>query len=98
MPTAIQTVTLIDENTASMRFNQLLEAVHETAFERCARFTGQVLPVVVEESDRHQSGWVTGRTQYNLLVHFPGGKELIGSCAHVKIEESKGFYLIGRSM
>ena len=31
----------------------------------------------------------------NTIVHFPGGKELIGKIVKVYLEESKGFYYMG---
>ncbi len=86
----------IDGETAAARFNQLLEAVHETAYKRCERFVGMTLPVMIEDQNRHQEGWMTGRTEHNLLVHFPTDSCRIGSTVPVKIVESKGFYLIGR--
>ena len=86
----------IDPRTASEWFDLVLEAVHETAGERCARFTGTKQTVLVEDLNRHRSGWLTGRTQHNLLVHFEGSDDLIGTCTEVEITESKGFYLIGR--
>ena len=86
----------IDPQTASGWFDQVLEAVHETAAARCARFTGTDQAVLVEDRNRHRDGWLTGRTQHNLLVHFEGPADLIGTCVPVEITESKGFYLIGR--
>ena len=85
----------IDPETAAERFDRLLKVVHETAFAKCARFTGRTVMAFVEDLNRHQSGWVTGRIEHNLLVHFPGGPELIGQCVPVRVTESKGFYLIG---
>ena len=86
----------IDPQTASGWFDLVLEAVHETAAARCARFTGTDQAVLVEDRNRHRGGWLTGRTQHNLLVHFEGPADLIGTCVPVEITESKGFYLIGR--
>ena len=86
----------IDPQTASEWFDLVLEAVHETADERCSRFTGTDQIVLVEDRNRHRDGWLTGRTQHNLLVHFEGSADLIGTCVEVKITESRGFYLIGR--
>lgn len=86
----------IDPQTASGWFDLVLKAVHETADIRCARFTGTDQIVLVEDHNRHRDGWLTGRTQHNLLVHFEGPADLIGTCVTVEITESKGFYLIGR--
>ncbi len=86
----------IDPQTASAWFDLVLEAVHETAGERCARFAGTDQVVLVEDRNKHRDGWLTGRTQHNLLVHFEGPADLIGTSVEVEITESKGFYLIGR--
>ena len=85
----------VDPDTASVHFNRLLEAVHETALERCGRFAGRTVKALVEDVNRHQEGWVTGRLEHNLLIHFPGKRELIGECVDVDVKESRGFYLIG---
>ena len=38
---------------------------------------------------------MTGRLSNNVLVHFKGAKELIGSIVNVKLAECKGFYYMG---
>ena len=50
---------------------------------------------LVEEPDSHVEGLVTGRMSNNTIVHFPGGKELIGKIVKVYLKESKGFYYMG---
>ena len=39
---------------------------------------------------------VTGRMSNNTIVHFPGDASLIGKLVDVYLEESKGFYYMGR--
>jgi len=39
---------------------------------------------------------LTGRLSNNLLVHFPGDTDLIGKIVDVYLEESKGFYYMGK--
>ena len=34
----------------------------------------------------------------NLLVHFKGDKNLIGTLVNVKLSENKGFYYIGEQI
>ena len=41
-------------------------------------------------------GYMTGRLSNNMLVHFPGDKDLIGKIVNVKLIESKGFYYSGQ--
>ena len=43
-------------------------------------------------------GYVTGRMDNNILVHFPGNKDLIGSFVTVKLDSAKGFYYIGHQV
>ena len=78
------------------RFDRLLALVHEKAYVSCARFTGQTLPVLVEELNREE-GLVTGRLSSNLVVHFPGTSELIGQIVPVHLTECRGFYYMGEA-
>ncbi len=85
----------IDPETAQARFDRLLETVHRTAMKRTERFTGTVQTVLVEETDRQREGWITGRLESNLIVHFAGDADRIGTFVKVRITENRGFYLIG---
>ena len=51
--------------------------------------------MLAEEKDDHMEGWLAGRLSNNMLVHFEGKENLIGSIVRVKLTESKGFYYIG---
>ena len=53
---------------------------------------GQVL---VEDVDDHDASYVTGRMTNNILVHFPGSKDLIGTLVNVRLTECRGFYYMG---
>lgn len=76
------------------RFNRLLALVQEQGRIRSSRFAGTVQEVLVEEESK-EKGIFTGRTQYNLLVHFPADESLMGTYVNVKLEECKGFYYLG---
>ncbi|WP_274421882.1 tRNA (N6-isopentenyl adenosine(37)-C2)-methylthiotransferase MiaB [Blautia sp. XA-2221] len=76
------------------RFNRLLALVQEQGRIRSSRFAGSVQEVLVEEESK-EKGIFTGRTQYNLLVHFPADESLLGTYVNVKLEECKGFYYLG---
>lgn len=76
------------------RFNRLLALVQEQGRIRSSRFAGTVQEVLVEEESK-EKGIFTGRTQYNLLVHFPADESLLGTYENVKLEECKGFYYLG---
>ncbi len=49
----------------------------------------------LEDICDHDPKMVTGRLSNNLLVHFYGGKELIGTYVDVLLKECRGFYYIG---
>lgn len=77
------------------QFNRVLEAVQETANEQAGTLTGQIMDVLVEEINEHDSSLVTGRLSNNTLVHFKGEDSLIGSIVNVRLKEAKGFYYFG---
>lgn len=77
------------------QFNRVLTAVQEIANEQAGTLTGQVLDVLVEEINEHDTSLVTGRLSNNTLVHFKGDEALIGSVVNVRLKEAKGFYYFG---
>ena len=84
----------IPEDVVKDRFDRLLALVQEKGREASSRFLGTVQEILVEEESK-EKGIYTGRTQYNLLVHFPGCKDLIGKYVKVKLDTCKGFYYFG---
>ena len=76
------------------RFSRLLETVRKTGQKAVSRFEGQILPVLVEEKNREE-GLMTGRTEHNILVHFPGDDAMIGRILPVRLESCQGFYYLG---
>ena len=54
------------------------------------------MEVLVEGLDEQDENLLTGRLSNNILVHFPGKKELIGTYQQVELSESKGFYYLGK--
>lgn len=85
----------IPEDVIKDRFDRLLALVKEKAYERCARFEGKVMPVLVESLNAHDPALVSGRLDSNLTVHFKGGMDLIGKIVDVRLNECKGFYYLG---
>lgn len=84
----------VPADVTKKRFNRLLALVQEQGRIRSSRFAGTVQEVLVEEESK-EKGIFTGRTQYNLLVHFPADESLLGTYVNVKLEECKGFYYLG---
>ncbi len=85
------------EEVIKDRFDRLLALVQEIGRERSSRYTGMTVPVLVEEVNQQDAQLVTGRMDNNLLVHFPGSGELIGSIVDVRLEKCRGFYYMGKN-
>ncbi|MDO4307726.1 MAG: tRNA (N6-isopentenyl adenosine(37)-C2)-methylthiotransferase MiaB [Eubacteriales bacterium] len=84
----------VPEDVVKDRFDRLLALVQEKGRKVSSRFLGTTQEVLVEEESK-EKGIFTGRTQYNLLVHFPGTADMLGTYVNVKLEECKGFYYLG---
>ncbi len=85
----------IPEPVVKERFNRLLATVGEVSHSISARYENTAADVLVESLDDHEAGYVTGRMTNNMLVHFRGGEELIGTTVKVLLTECKGFYYMG---
>ena len=53
------------------------------------------MTVAASTVEPKEKGIFTGRTQYNLLVHFAGNESLLGKYVKVHLAECKGFYYLG---
>lgn len=84
----------IPEDVVKDRFNRLLALVQENGREASSRFTGEVKEILVEEESK-EKGLLSGRTEHNLIVHFPGDPSLIGQFVNVSLDTCKGFYYFG---
>ena len=80
------------------RFDRLLALLKETSAKNCKKKVGDIERVLIEEENTHEEGMLTGRLENNLLVHFKGCKEQIGTMADVKLVEEKGFYYMGEQI
>ena len=85
----------VPEAVVKDRFDRLLKEVQDIAAGQCGKDTGTVQEALVEDIDHKQPGMITGRLSNNLMVHFEGPKELVGSIVTVRLKEAKGFYYIG---
>ena len=84
----------VPEDVVKDRFDRLLKLVQEKGREVSSRFQGEIQEVLVETESK-EKGIFTGRTQYNLLVHFPGTPDLLGKYVNVRLDTCKGFYYMG---
>lgn len=85
----------VPEEVVKEGFDRLLKVVQDTARERAALLQGQTLDALVEEVNEQDSSLLTGRLSNNTIVHFKGGKELIGTIVPVYLKECHGFYYLG---
>ena len=85
----------VPEEVAKERFDRLLRVVSEISSELVAEDTGRIEEVLVEETNSHEPGLLTGRLSNNLLVHFKGEESLLGRFAQVRLAECRGFYYMG---
>ena len=87
----------VPEDVVKGRFDRLLSLVQEKGRMVSSRFQGTVQEVLVETESK-EKGIFTGRTQYNLLVHFPGTSDMLGKYIQVRLDTCKGFYYLGTAV
>ena len=85
----------VPEDVVKDRFDRLLKQVQEIAAQVCERDLGTVQTALVEGMDDHCPDTVTGRLGNNIMVHFPGTKDMIGKIYPVRLTEARGFYYMG---
>ena len=75
-------------------FAELLKVQEEVAAQRSAAMVGQTYRVLVEERNE-KSGLLSGRTASSVVIDFPGGEELVGQYAQVKVTAARSWMLSG---
>ena len=75
-------------------FAELLKVQEEVAARRSAAMVGRTYRVLVEERNE-KSGLLSGRTASSVVIDFPGGEELIGQYAQVKVTAARSWMLSG---
>ncbi len=88
----------IPQEQVKAQFDRVLHTVQETAKQQAGRLLGRTEEVLVEEVNAHDESLMTGRLSCNTLVHFPGGKELLGQYVSVRLDECRGFYYMGKQV
>ncbi len=74
-----------------------LQAVQRNVQERKhAALIGSVADVLVEGESRKSAAEMSGRSAHHRVVNFPGGRDLIGRIAKVRIERSGAYSLFGQ--
>lgn len=77
------------------RFKALTKALEDIIAEKSGKMVGRTYEVLVEGTSDRDKSMLSGYTEGNKLVHFPGGKDLIGKIVKVRIRESHVYSLIG---
>ena len=85
----------VPDDVVQERFKHLLECVNKESERNTNNAVGRVEIALVEEVNRQMPGYVTGRLENNLLVHFPGCEKDLGQYIPVELSEAKGFYYLG---
>lgn len=85
----------VPKSVVKDRFARLLREVQTISAQVCGKDAQTVQKVLAESVDDHQEGFLTGRLDNNLIVHFPGTEDMIGSIVAVTLDEAKGFYYMG---
>ncbi len=78
----------VPEKEKSFRLSRLNKKHIQFAFARCKEYMDQVLEVLVEKKD-HKTGYLSGRSRGNKVVHFKGSEHLKGQTVSVKINKTQ---------
>ena len=79
----------------SARFSELLKTQEAIASARCREMVGRTFEVLTEDETKEKNGMLTGRTDGNVNIDFPGPAELIGTRRRVKVTEAGNWVLRG---
>jgi tRNA-2-methylthio-N6-dimethylallyladenosine synthase len=77
------------------RLNRLIQLQTDISKAQNQQYLDKVVEVLVEGVSKNNPEKLSGRTRTNKLVHFEGGKHLIGKLINVKITLSKAWTLDG---
>ena len=75
-------------------FQELCAVQEEIAAKRCQSAVGTVQRVLVEEEGKRE-GMLSGRTDGNVIVDFPGPASLVGQFADVRVTAARNWILTG---
>ena len=86
----------VENQTAGERLARLQEYQREITLSKNMERVGKSERVLVEDVSRNDSSWLSGRTEHNRIVNFPGEKELIGEMVDVEVTEGLANSLRGQ--
>ena len=88
----------VEPSKVKYNFERLLKVVQDTGKDQVAKMTGRTEKILVEEVNEKDPSLVTGRTDNNTVVHFPGDRSMIGTMQTVLLDKCCGFYFIGKKI
>jgi tRNA-2-methylthio-N6-dimethylallyladenosine synthase len=77
------------------RLQELNKLVNEGYLNGNKRFEGKTAKVLVDGPSGKNANMLTGYSEHNKLVNFPGEKSLTGEIVDVKIEKAYTWHLRG---
>lgn len=88
----------ISDEEKSAHFQRLLDEQKEIGQANYEACVGKVYRVLVDGKGRTGEQYVTGRTDQNAIVDFPGDESLIGQFVDVRITKALNWALLGESV
>ena len=88
----------VPEELKHERFDRLIDAIHEIQERKSLAYQDQIVPVLVEGRSKTDQSMLTGRTEKNKVVDFPGDDSLIGTITDVRITKAQTFSLYGETV
>lgn len=85
----------VTKKEKSRWFRELTSLQEQIASKRTAAMKGKVYRVLVEERNEN-SGFLSARTEGNVIIEFEGNDELIGQFAMLEVTEPKTWVLKGK--
>ncbi|MDY2913153.1 MAG: tRNA (N6-isopentenyl adenosine(37)-C2)-methylthiotransferase MiaB [Candidatus Enteromonas sp.] len=85
----------VDEATKHARFDRLLKVVEEGVMSHSREMVGKTYRVLVDGPSKKDETMLSGYTETNKLVHFPGPAYLKGCIVEVRITEDHAFSMKG---
>ena len=85
----------ITDKQKGLWLRELLLEQREITSQRFAKFIGKTVEILAEGEGRTGEGYITGKTDENIIVEVKADKKYIGEFMKVRITEAKNWALIG---
>ena len=86
----------VPDEIVKERFDRLLKEIQTISTEITDARLGETVDVLFEEVNTQDATLITGRLSNNAVVHCPGDATFIGQIKQVILQESRGFYYMGK--